>query len=592
MTITAEETLALGDAQLAQAQPSVTPRLAGLAARFIGNLLESNRTEIAVTFALSLLSALAQFGLALLLILALRAEEQQLTLGPVELHGGQMWAFIVSVAILAAALPFVTERYVISRTISFFKSSLKRFGTALCDKRLRFALFTAGHTRASLTRLMSADTRYASLAFGGLLRLFLPLFMGLSALAIMAWLNWTWTLIFAAVITPFLVGQLYIVFSGIRLNRQLRSAAVAHGRSVGAFIDAVSTHFTANRWGSDQLHSHFAAKVGHAFPDAYGRRLRLGVSTRVLSDLSLVAALVALVYLLLVEQSDIQTIGYLLIFAILARHAIGSFASAVSGTISIVAQLPFYENYLAVSHFLDSEESRKPVSIAQAAGITPGISVCFSAAHLNWALASHFIMARHGRDVGEAVSTRSNLVQSRYSRLNDVYTHMLQIPPNLSEAHFSRLFPASSHRWEGWQEILEDQDQVLSSETWMDLPPMLKFLSAALYASRKSTSDAYTFVNGADYSALTRPEKAWLHQLFRGTRILIFHARPVNLKHYPARAPILHVNNNGTHTELGMVGDVPESVDIAEVLAKDRHLKAMADLTPSTAGADDLGGLG
>ncbi|MBV5257558.1 hypothetical protein FLX56_03865 [Synechococcus moorigangaii CMS01] len=354
----------------------------------------------------------------------------------------------------------------------------------------------------------------------------------------------------------------------------------------------MSTHFTANRWGSEQLYGNFAAKVGHGFPDAYGRRLRLGVSTRVLSDLSLVAALVALVYLLLVEQSNIQTIGYLLIFAILARHAIGSFSSAVSGTISIIAQLPFYENYLAVSHFLDVEESRKPISVARAAGIPPGISVCFSAAPLNWPLASHFIMARHGREAGEAVSVRSNLIQSRYSRLNDDYTQMLQIPANLNQAQFGKLFPASSQRWEGWEEIIASQDPILSGETWLDLPPMFKFLCAALYASRKSAPDAYTFVGGADYSALTRPEKAWLHELFRDTRIVIFHARPVNLKTYPARSPVLHVRDDGTHMDLGVAGDLAGGVNIGEILAVDRRRKTVTDLMPSSMGADDLGGLG
>jgi hypothetical protein len=591
-TAPAEDNTATTSARPGAPQSAATPGLSKLAVRFIRNLLRSNRPEIAIAFSLSLLSALAQFGLALLLLAALRAEEARLNIGGFSLEGGRMWAFVIAVALLAAALPFVTERYVISRTIAFFKSSLKRFSTALCEKRLRFALFTTGHGRAELTRLMSADTRYASLAFGGLLRLFLPLFMGLSALAVMAWLNWMWTLIFIAVITPFLAGQILIVFSGVRLNRQLRSAAVAHGRSVGSFIDAISTHFTANRWGSSQLHEHFAAKVGHGFPDAYGRRLRLGVSTRVLSDLSLVAALVALVYLLLVEQADIQRIGYLLVFAILARHAIGSFASAVSGTISIIAQLPFYENYLAVSHFLDTEQARKPVSAARAAAIPAGISVCFSAAPLNWALASHFIMAQHGRDVGEAVSARSNLIQSRYSRLNDDYTQMLQIPSNLTEPQFNRLFPASAQRWEGWEEVIANQDPVLTGETWMDLPPMLKFLSAALYASRKSAPDAYTFVGGADYSALTRSEKAWLHELFRDTRILIFHARPVNLKAYPARSPVLHVSETGALAQLGVASALADNINIADILADDRRRRTLKDFAPGAMIPDDLGALG
>lgn|GEM_PF-6462924 len=547
--------------------------------RFIFEMIAQNPKELFITLILSVIGTLAQVSLAFYLFRLFQSGGESINFLNQEITGTVLWVIPVALALTAAIVPYASERYIISKTVLFFKQSIQEIGFALGSTATRYALFNFANTNGTLTRLMSSDARYASLAFAGILRLIFPLTVFSASFAALIVLNWKWTGILVLLVSPFIFWQFKVIASGATLNRNLRLAGTEHGRRVTKFVGAVSTNFTANRWGS-LLIDKVPSFITDDFPDAYGARLRLGISTRLIGDFALAGIILALCGLVLTNQFNILNLSNLLIFAILTRFALSNLSRSVSGTILLISQLPFYENFLAARKTVKTlEEAQLKTKKLESEGkdlnspppkINPPFDLIkhshqvafYSSETLNWPLIYKVLVQRSGRAGALLDINRSFLVTGVFQNFTDEFSKELQLSAVTSEAIFMQKFPESRHRWPDFETALETTDNL--KENWPSISRSTKFLASLFYAIRKVKGGAFVFINGADFLALTNAEKVWVKASLKKAYIIIVFNRTFAPHQVPELSQCFFVDSTG---KLYYIGSGDNVADIAEKVA-------------------------
>lgn len=497
-----------------------------LFAKFIFDVVLENPKQLIFTLILSILSTAAQIGLAFYVFRLVQSGGSDLSFLSVSITGQKLWVIPIFLAIAAAFIPYFAERYIISETVVFFKKSIRDIAKSLSDTQQRYKLFVWAENNSVLTRLMSSDARYASLAFAGILRLVFPITLSITSLTVLCFINLKWTIGLILLLIPFLIWQLRVVISGAALNRELRRAGQAHGQAAAKYVGALSTHFTANRRGETLIEA-FDHSITDDFPNAYGERLRLGISTRLVGDFAIVGLILLICGLVITGNFTLDSFSHVLIYAIVVRFAMTNLSRAITGTISIISQVPFYENYVSAKNALSSQsdisEQDEPSPLKLAApfdAISPNeLQVVFSGAPLSWILIFKFLIKRSNyifalRSVGQTL-----MASGGYRNFSNDFTKELQMAPLESERKFLEVFPNSAHRWADFNQATSHAKHV--DNAWIEIPRPIKFLCSLNFAHRKKRGGSFVFVNGADYLGLTAAEKDWVRDLFKGTHLIL-----------------------------------------------------------------------
>lgn len=526
------------EGQPGSAPPPSTPPHAGELRRsrlamligFLSNVVLRNPKQICLTLILSILATTAQVGLVVLVFRLVQNGSDQMIIGPITLSGHSLWAIPLGLAIAAALIPYLTERYIIWQTVSYFKNAIWRIADAFMDTKNRFKLFAFADDNAALTRLLSTDARYTSLAFAGVLRLVFPVTISVTCFVVLFSLNLKWTLGLFIFVLPFLIWQLRVVASGAALNQELRHAGTVHGRAAARYVGGFSTHFTAMR---HQTGADFdpRALITDIFPEAYGRRLRLGISTRLVGDLAVVGLILLVCVLIFAGNFSVESFAGILLYVIVVRFAMTNLSRAMMELISIISQIPFYENYVAAIEALKQQESGakndsdEPQSLgANFERIVPGPPcVVFAGESLSWPLVLKFLAGRSGyksalSDIGDAI-----LISGNFRNFSNDFIEELQLPSIASEADFLEVFPHSGRRWEEFEAAFQDEDG--ASKAWNEIPRQIKFLCALHYGLKHKSEGGFVFISGVDFSALTPQEKDWVCTGFEGCIMILISNR-------------------------------------------------------------------
>jgi hypothetical protein len=545
---------------------------------FLAAACRDRPKEVFGALGLSALAAVTQLALALTLFSLLQSPEHRLELPGLVLSGWAAWTIPGILALLSAVIPFLSERFVIWRSIVFFQESLVRFRRALANRDQRSALMRIARGPAHITRLLSADSRYASLAYAALLRILLPLCLSLAGLIGLFILNALWAAILLLAVTPFLVWQMRIIISGMALNRELREAASEHGRGVSRLVGSLSSHFAANRWNEEVLDQELSQKLNDRYPQAYSKRLRLGVTARFVSDFALFGMVVLLAFALTTGAVPPEQIGKVVVFALVARFTLGNLSQIIMGSIAIVTQLPFYENYLMAMREIDGKKRREVAETSVRTGPPEAATlVCFSSEALTWSLVYHFISAaeppeRHALDMANAIMMTSN-----FTVLSSDFVGALQMPASMSERQFNAQFPFSAHRWAEMQAAFAFSGRAMDDEVWAQIPPVIRFLSAVRYHLRKAPTGRHVFINGTDLNAMTPAERSWLFSAFSVCRIIICFGRYAVSNAAPNHARVMVLTHTNSIREFGTYGEVRKEPSALQALLRRDKLKKPED---------------
>lgn len=530
--------------------------------RFVTGILKQHPKQIAITLCLGIAATLTQIGLAYYLFRLIQAGGEPLEIFSITLIGMKLWIIPVFLALAAAIIPYLAELYIIKATVKFFKQSIKEVAEALSETDRRYKLFLLTENNSALSRLMSSDARYASLAFSGILRLAFPVTMSLTAFALLFNFSAKWATIIILLMSPFVVWQLRVVMSGAKLNRHLRETGVSHSRAVSKYVGALSTHFTANRWG-ESLKTELSSLITDVFPNAYGERLRLGISTRVVGDLAVAGLILFICGLVITGNLTLENFSHVLIYAIILRFALTNLSRTIVGMISIISQLPFYENYIAAQNILRSNSISNPswVSNQESAiydKIKPNqLHVFFSNEPLNWLIVFKFLMKKNGYDAARRFIGKTLLVSGTFQNFSNDFVKELQTPATIDEVSFLKMFPASSHRWPDFLTTIANVDNI--DENWTEVPRSIKFLCSMKYAERKKRGGAYVFINGSDFLTLTSNEKEWAISTLKNTTIILVFNRVYRQNLIPAVSNFFIIN---TQSELQHISHDQNDGDI------------------------------
>jgi len=518
----------------------------------------NNLPEFLATFVMSLLATASQMALAFLAFRLIAQPGQPLSPFGTVLPPLAVWGGLAMLAMSAAILPYLTERMIIARTLAFFRKSRHRFSEAISDRTTRFALFLNGYDRGSIVRLMVADCRYASLAYAGLLRSVMPLMMAIGALIVLAVLDPLWTAVLALLLSPFLILQVRVLVSGIALNRELRASAQENARNISAFVGAISTHFVANRRGQDDLSEVFRSQVGERFLSAYGARLKLGVSLRLMSDLSMVAMIVAATVLLLTNPDGVELLAKLIVFGIVARYAAGNASTFVSGLIATVSQLPFYENYRRAEGLLSRFSAEQLTDPKPAAAPSATRIALYTPQPLSWPLIYQYLSTVRGERSALRFGRGAQMVDGKFLPIDRNFVTALQLPVGLDERRFVTMFPASAHRFSEYEKAVSLLTDNFHDSAWRSIPSSIKFLASARYAARGQRSPRYVFINGQDAAGLTREEKNWLASLFLEDHAVYTFRAPIYNASLPHFAELQTLSYDEILNILEPSSDIPE----------------------------------
>lgn len=556
--------------------------------RFLVTAAQDRPWDLARALALSALAALSQLLLALVLFRLLQSPDQSLTLPGMVLTGWLAWIPPALLALAAAVLPFLSERFVIWRSIAFFRDSLTRFRRALANRDQRSALMRIARGPSHITRLLSADSRYASLAYAGLLRLLLPVCLLVAGGAGLFILNAVWTAFLLLAVTPFLLWQVRIIIGGMSLNLELREAAQEHSRGVSRLVGSLSSHFAANRWNAETLDKELEGKLSDRYPTAYARRLRLGISAKFVSDAALFSLVVLLAFALSTGVVPQDRIGEVVIYALLARFTMNHASQIIMGSIAIVTQLPFYENYLKAMKEIEQAEQRQAEPMLRGGPPQAGLVVCFSSDALSWSLAYHYITAAEPPDRQPLQTANAILLTSNFTALSRDFVGALQLPGNLSERQFVAQFPFSGHRWADMQAVLALSGRDVDDEVWAQVPTMIRFLAAVRYHMRKAPTGRYVFINGTDLNAMTPAERSWLFSAFSVCRIVVCFGRYVVSNAVPLDADAVMLSFTSTLQTLGTYGEVRKDSSALQAMLRRDKLRQPTDRPAAeTPGAGD-----
>jgi len=524
----------------------------GLLASFLLKLIKSDPIALIVVFILSLVAAISQAGIFFIIFKLLQPGIESLNIFGKEINDITLWSTIIIFAVGAAFAPYTAERFIIKKTINLFKTSLHNFANYLTRAEDRNYLLRNGFSVAELTRLMSSETRYASLAYSSLLRSVFPLAAVVIFLGMMFWLNWLWTTIIVAAFFPFVIWQFLVLVSGIQINRDLRESASAHSRYVSQFIGSLSNHFTSNRWG-DSLTTDFDNFVTGKYPDTYKDRLKLGVSLRVIGDLSIVGVILAVAFLTFTKRIGITEISYVLVFALLVRFVHSNVDRIMKNLIGIITQQPFYSLYITTMPLLSRDKREEQEQITTK--FESGISVVFTNRQINWGVAGQYVASRFEAKHQESIVKQSVLLTSRFGMIKSDFVSSFQLSRNFTETHFRRMFPESSNRWPAFEKMLKDTKGELNTEKWRSIPAVIKFLCSANYALKRNLEGKIAFVNGLDLNALTKEEVEWLFKELNPAMVVVFYSNPMIYRTTPNNTTFSHL------TPMGKLITVPVNED-------------------------------
>ena len=531
---------------------------------FLGGIARWHRAQIVWVSVLSLLAAASQVLLVVLLfrLLAGRdagAEVLGLDVLAVGARTG-VWG-ILALALLSAALPFAARRYVIRATTDYLIENVRWFRAKLSDMDTRYAILGMGINRAEIVRIMSSEVRYASLAYSAVLQIILPASLFVGALAILFGMSWVWTLSLLALILPFGVGAAFVVVSGIARNRELRDAAQAHSRAAATFVDAVSQHFSANRWG-DELGRIASQTYSEEYAEAYGSRLTLSVLTTLVMDLMVFAAVAVLVVLLLRGELDLRAATGILFYGLVARFAFGKLGACVSLSISVVSQLPYYENFIRVKHRIEppgkaghsgwlrrlrghSPDAAGPAEHVAIGRATPARVALIHPDGAGW-ISAHAYLAHLFPDVNLATAMRGAvLLSSGYPPLFEDFQSTFQVAPSASPATLLKPLGSDAARTGELAELLALGDRPLTPAAVAKVPPVARFLASYRYAADKGLSRRYVFVSVGDYLKLGAGERDELDAALEGAHAVLVGSAPALFKTFPADMPAVGVAARG-----------------------------------------------
>jgi len=541
---------------------------------FLLGLIKSDPLALLVIFALSLIAAISQTGIFLVVYKIFQADIESLSLFGYAISEKTLWGVIISLAIGAAFAPYLADRYIIRKTIGLFKSSLGQFGNYFTKSEYRNHLLISGLSVGELTRLMSSETRYASLAYASVLRSAFPIASILTFTTMMFWLNAKWTILILLAFFPFIIWQVIVLRSGMQLNRTLRDSASAHSRYVGQFIASLSSHFTSNRWGNSLTHD-FDNFVTGKYPDAYKERLKLGISLRVIGDLAIVAVILFVSYLTFTKKISLEDISYVLIFAVLVRFLHSNIDRMITNLISIISQLPYYSLYISTLSMLSSYEPEKQDKTK--IYLAPGINVVYTGEQINWAVAGQYTASHFERAKQESVIKQSVLLTSRYGMIKSDFISTFQLSPELKKGNFDVIFPNSQARWPLFEKMLNNMKGGLTEEKWRKVPAIIKFMCSISYSLKKDLNGMAVFVNGLDLNALTTAEVNWLFDRLSHSMVVIFYSNASLYRTTPKDTPFFYMNKNGKLTKLPVDAKTkqPHEADIKNAFDLDKSVRVV-----------------
>ncbi|MBV5258897.1 hypothetical protein FLX56_10770 [Synechococcus moorigangaii CMS01] len=117
-----------------------------LLAGFVQRELSRSKGVVVILVVLSVLSSASQIGLAAALIAAVQGGGGRLEhLG---ISGGWIFGILIVFAVASALLPFLVERYIVGRTVAFFKMGVRQLGRAAVNPVSRHRLLLATYQGA------------------------------------------------------------------------------------------------------------------------------------------------------------------------------------------------------------------------------------------------------------------------------------------------------------------------------------------------------------------------------------------------------------------------------------------------------------
>ena len=492
---------------------------------FLGGILRHHLGRIAVVSVLSLAAAVCQIAFVFLLFRMI-AGSQSMSMPWLDLTGpdGSV-GMVVALALLSAALPFATQRYIIHATTTYLRNNVRWFRTKLADMSTRYAILGLNVTRSDLVRVMSSEIRYASLSYSSVLQIILPATLFGGALVVMFHINSAWTGVLLLMLVPFAVVGALVVVSGIRRNRDLRAAAVAHSQAAADFVSAVSLHFSANRWGGE-LGRVADRDYSWDYARAYGRRLNLGVLTTLVMDV-LTFAIVALVGILVVQgRLDLQNAAGIVIYGLVVRFALGKLTSCISLSISVVSQLPYYETYIRLRNQIDrmaaaASPADGPSPIPRA---TPARVAMVHPDGVGWISAHAYLSDLHpGLDLTAAMRSVV-LLSSTYPPLFSDFQRTFQIAPEQSPESLSGSMPSDASRDEEFEQLMSLKDGEVSRAALLKLSGTARFFASFHYVMRRGVARKYVFVSLTDYLKLLPGERARMDETLAAAHCVFVNA--------------------------------------------------------------------
>jgi len=528
---------------------------------FLLDLIKSDPVALIVILVLSIIAAISQTGLFFAFFKILQSDFNSFSLFGIVFSNLMLGSLILGLALGAAIAPYWADHYIIGKAINYFKNSLRNFGSYFTKAEYRNYLLLNGLTVAELTRLMSSETRFASLAYASVLRSVFPIASILTFTSMMFWLNPKWTLLILGAFLPFVIWQVFVLRSGMQLNRILRDAATAHSRYVGQFIGSLSSHFSSNRWGNT-LTPDFDSFVTGKYPDAYRDRLKLGISLKIIGDLAIVAVILFVSYLAFARGLSLEDISYLLIFAVLVKFLHSNIDRTITNLISVISQLPYYSLFITTSSTLKNyrEESFDKSKVF----LEAGLSVVYTAQQINWGVAVQYTASHFEQTKQESITRQSAFLTSRYGMIKSDFVSTFQLSPKIKKGNFDVIFPQSANRWPVFEKVLNNLNGELSAEKWRTIPAIFKFLCSISYSVKKDLNGMAVFINGLDLNALTDAEVEWLFGKLKNSMVVVFYSGETIYRTTPKDANFSFMTRQGELVGLP-VDDVTKQPQVSDI---------------------------
>ncbi len=510
-----------------------TDTLASLRA-FLKTILRDDAARIVYVSMLSMLGAISQIGFAYLLFRLVTGREIQI--GSFVFEQNVLAVGLAVLGALAAILPFLTQRAIIQATTKYLAANVRWMRGKLADLESRYRILSSGLTQSEITRLMSSEARYASLAYASVLQIIFPGLLFLACYGALWIINPMWTFIVSVLIVPFLALSAFVVLTGIARNEELRAASIAHSRAAAAFVAGVNRHFSANRWGNTLAQS-ADDSYDETYVSAYGHRLSLGILLTLVMD-TLTFVIVAIVALLIVfGRIDLTEVAAVLIYGLILRFGIGKLSGCVNQSVSVVSQLPYYGSFIRLKSNL-RDTSITPTTAKRL--VPPPASVIYVHPDgASWSVAQSYM--RHVLQGGTSVIDvqTAALLASNYPPLFENYQNTLQLSPQMLKSRILEAFPQSARRAEDFEKLMALKDAPLTQARLQSLPPPVRFLIAVRYAKRNGFAKRLILVDAGDYIRLTPEERVWLDGELRDAHTVYVCANPALAPRVGADLPVL-----------------------------------------------------